>query len=86
MTVPPGEKQEKGGGQSPWALAFRIVSDFGVTIAVPAVLLSWLGNKAELHFYTRPVFIIGGFFLAMLLSGFLVYRKAKKYADLYQKM
>ncbi|MBI4121930.1 MAG: AtpZ/AtpI family protein [Parcubacteria group bacterium] len=71
---------------SPWSLALRIMSDFGVTIAVPVVLFAWLGKRLDLHYQTSPWFLILGFALALLLSGTMVYRKAKIYARLYKKM
>ncbi len=77
---------EENNKPSQWALSLRIVSDFGFTIAVPIVVLAWIGKLIDTHYQTKPVFIIIGFVLAAGLSGFMIYRKAKYYAQLYKNM
>ena len=86
MTDLPEQKLKEKSGPTPWSLALRITSDFGVTIAVPAVLFSWIGKQLDMRYQTKPWFIILGLAVALTLSGFSIYRKAKKYAKIYKKL
>lgn len=69
-----------------YLFALRIVGDFGVSIAVPIVILAVIGQKIDEKYHTAPVFLILGFVVAALLSGRIIYKKAKKYGEEYQKM
>lgn len=73
-------------GPSQWSLSLRIVSDFGITIAVPVVVFALIGKRLDAYFQTKPVFIIVAFALAAIFSAAVIYRKAKYYAQLYKKM
>ncbi len=66
--------------------ALRIMGDFWATIAVPVVLFAWIGQRLDETYHRAPLFLILGFVLAALLSGKIIYTKAKKYGDEYQKM
>jgi len=67
-------------------MGFRVIGDIGVTIALPVVFFSWLGKTLDERWGTRPYLLIGGFFLAALLSSVIIYRKAKKYGEEYQRL
>lgn len=69
-----------------YMFALRIVGDFGVTIAVPVVILVLIGQWLDNKWHTSPLFTILGFIVAALLSGIIIYRKAKRYGAEYQKL
>lgn len=66
--------------------AFRIIGDFGVSIALPVVLLVLLGQYLERIYGHAPLFTILGFIIAALVTTKLIVKKAKKYGEEYQKM
>lgn len=76
----------KGIERSYYLLALKIAGDFGATIAVPVVLLAWLGQKIDARLDTRPAFLIAGFATAALFSGWSIYHKAKRYGADYQRL
>lgn len=69
-----------------YMFALRIVGDFGITIAVPVVILSWLGTYFDEQYGTKPWLLVVGFVISALFSGGIVYSKAKKYNAEYQKL
>lgn len=58
--------------------ALRLAWNLGYLIALPAVLFGFVGAYADRTFGTSPWCIIGGFVLALLLSGFAVWRKVQE--------
>lgn len=69
-----------------WVFALRIIGDFGVTIAVPIVAFALLGKWLDGRFGTRPYLLIVGFVLAAIISGRLIYTKAKRLGKEYQSL
>lgn len=69
-----------------YLFAFRIMGDFGATIAVPVVLFVLLGKYLEDHYGHAPWFTIIGFVLAAVLTAKLITKKAKRYGQEYQNM
>ena len=67
-------------------MGLRIVGDFGATIAVPVVLFVLTGQWLEGKYGHAPWFTVGGFILAALLSGKMIYKKAKAYGKEYQEL
>jgi hypothetical protein len=66
--------------------ALRIMADFGLTIAAPAVILAMAGKALDVRFGTAPWLLIAGFALAAVCTGALIARKAKRYGEEYQKL
>jgi len=65
-------------------LGFKIVGDFGATIAVPVVLFAYLGRRVDTYFSTSgPWFTILGFILAATVTTVMIRRKAKAYGKEY---
>ncbi|MFH1047734.1 MAG: AtpZ/AtpI family protein [Patescibacteria group bacterium] len=64
-------------------LGLRIVGEFGVIIAAPIVILAVLGHWLDERYSTAPLFLIGGFILAAVLSGISIYRRAKQFGREY---
>ncbi len=69
-----------------WVFAVKIIGDFGVTLAVPVVILVFLGQKLDQHYESLILFTVMGFILAALISGKLIYKKAKAYGKEYQEL
>jgi len=67
-------------------LGVRILGDFGATIAVPVVLFVLIGQWLEGKYGHGPWFTIIGFVLASVLSGKMIYKKAKWYGQAYQNI
>lgn len=78
------QKQKKE--RAYWLLGVRIMSDFGLAIAVPVVVLVLIGSWLDWRWGTRPLMIIIAFALAFVVSSVSVYRKAKKYAHEYKEI
>ncbi|MFH1789450.1 MAG: AtpZ/AtpI family protein [bacterium] len=66
--------------------ALRIIGDFGASIAVPVVLLTLIGGHFDEKYNSTPLFTIIGFAVAAFISIKIIYKKAKKYGQQYQKM
>lgn len=64
-------------------LALRIAGDFGVTIAVPVVVMAALGKQLDLRYGTWPWLTVLGFLVAAALTVYLIHQKTKRYADEY---
>lgn len=69
-----------------WLFGLRIAGDFGATIAIPVVVFAYLGKRLDARWGTAPWILIVGFVLAALISGALIYRKAKRYGKDYQEL
>ena len=80
------KKQKKTSDREYYFFALRIVGDFGASIALPVVIFVILGQWLDGKYDKSPLFTVMGFALAALLSGKMIYRKAKKYGLLYQSL
>lgn len=79
--------QTKGASDREYILfAFRIMSDLVLTIAVPVVLLTYIGKTLDAAYGTKPWLLAAGFALAAIISGAAIWRKAKRYGAEYQSM
>ncbi|HRH23082.1 MAG TPA: AtpZ/AtpI family protein [Candidatus Magasanikbacteria bacterium] len=65
-------------------LGLAIIGDFGATIAIPVVAFVLIGQWLEGKYGHEPWFTISGFVLAALISGRMIYTKAKEYNAKYQ--
>lgn len=68
-----------------YALAIRIAADFGVSIAVPALIASYAGVKLDERFGTKPWILFILLALALATTVVIIVKKANYYAKLYQK-
>lgn len=80
------EKPKKTSDRAYYLFALRIVGDFGASIAVPVVLFVLLGQYLDKRWHSGPFLTILGFVVAALISGRIIYRKAKLYGEEYQKL
>ena len=67
-------------------MAFRIIADFGVTIAVPVVLFTYLGRKLDAYSGVGPWCTVLGFVVAAGLTTVLIRRKANWYGQEYSAL
>ena len=73
-------------GRKYMLMGFRIVGDFGATIAIPVVVSVLVAQKLESKYGGAPLITIIGFILAGLLTGYIVNKKAKEYGQEYKKL
>lgn len=64
----------------------RIMVDFGATLALPVVFLAWLGRRLDSRHGTSPWLTIAGFALAAFISGYVIWKKAKRYGREYEAL
>lgn len=76
------DKQE----QKYLSFAMRILGDFGVTIAAPAVAGTFLGIWLDKKFQTTPWFLLFCLVFALIFTGIIVYKKAKKYGKEFEHL
>lgn len=69
-----------------YLLGLRIAGDFGVTIAGPVVIFVLIGQWVDRTYRSAPWATILAFLLAALISGKIVYKKAKDYAQQYKEL
>lgn len=67
-----------------YKLAFKIAADFGVTIAVPALIAAYFGQKLDEKWGTYPLMLLILITIAFIFTAIFVVRKAYYYAKLYQ--
>lgn len=80
------EQKQSKNDRSYYLFALKIVGDFGATIAIPVVALTLLGKYLDQRWQTGPRLLILGFILSLLISGRIIYRKAKRYGQEYQQL
>lgn len=69
-----------------YLFGFRVIGDFGATIALPAVAAAWIGSKLDARWGTKPFLLIGCLALAAALTAISVRRKALAYGKEYQAL
>ncbi len=60
-------------------LGLRITGDFGAVIAAPVVVFVLIGQWLDKRYDISPWATVGAFVLAALVSGKIIYKKAKAY-------
>lgn len=69
-----------------WMFALKIVGDFGASIAIPVVAFVLLGQWVDKRLESSPWATVAGFASAALISGKIIYTKAKQYGQQYQNL
>lgn len=69
-----------------YIFAFKALGDFGVTIAVPAVVAALAGKWLDTKFASSPKYTIILFTIAFVLTILIVVRKVKRYGKEYQEL
>ena len=67
-----------------YLFALRIIGDFGASIAIPVVVFVLIGQWLDGKYEKSPWFTVIAFALAVVLSGKMIYKKAKRYGKEYQ--
>ncbi len=80
------KRQNKTTDRQYYLFAFRIIGDFGMTIAVPVVVFVLIGQYLDGKYNTGPWFMVAGFVVAGLITAKLIHKKARMYGDEYQAM
>ncbi len=62
-------------------LGVRIAGDFGAVIAVPVVIFVLIGRWIDAKYDIGPWATVGAFVLSALISGNMIYKKAKEYGQ-----
>ena len=73
-------------GRKYMLMGFRIVGDFGATIAIPVVVFVLIAQKLESKYGGSPWLTVIAFVLAGLLTGYIINKKAKEYGQEYKKL
>ena len=63
------------------SIFYRTVSlawDLGYSIAIPLAAFAFLGRLLDKKYETSPILLLSGIFLAIMVSGIMVFRKTKK--------
>lgn len=69
-----------------YRLAFKILGDFGVSIAVPVIVFSRLGLYFDEKYGFYPWLTISSFIFAAIFTGISINKKAKRYAQEYENI
>lgn len=67
-------------------MGMRIIGDFGAAIAVPVVVFVLLGQWLDEKYDAGYKFTISAFVLAAVVSGRILYKKAKAYGAEFQSL
>ncbi len=67
-------------------MGMRIIGDFGAAIAIPVVAFVLAGQWLDGKYDAGYKFTIGAFVLSALVSGRILYKKAKAYGAEFQKL
>jgi len=78
--------QKKTSDAAYYRFAMRAMSDFGVSIAVPAVVAAFLGIWLDRKFGTTPWLMFIGLAAAFSSTYFVVRIKAKEYAKKFEEL
>ncbi len=60
-------------------IALSQVFEMGYLIAIPIVILAFVGRHLDLRYDASPWFLLVGIFLSVLLSSYLVYTRMKRF-------
>lgn len=79
-------QEEKNKSREYYLFAFRIIGDFGASIAAPVVLLALLGKYLDGKYGSAPWLTVIGFALAAFISYRLITKRARTYGEEYKKL
>ena len=80
------KNNKKSTSREYYLFAFKIIGDFGASIAAPVVILVLIGQYLDERYQRSPLFTILGFALAALVSAKIIYKKAQIYGQVYKKL
>ncbi len=69
-----------------WVIAMQFV-DTGLRVALPILVLCYIGIRLDKHSHTSPLFTLIGLFSALAISTLLIYKQIKSaYPDFFAVM
>lgn len=80
------KKIKKTSDRDFYMLAFRILGDFGATIALPVVIFVIIGQWLDGRYDKGPLFTVLAFVFAATLTAKMIHKKSKTYGDEYQNL
>lgn len=81
------EKQPKKSSDREYYLfAFRIIGDFGVSIAAPIIVFVLVGQYLDEKYGTNPWLTVLAIVIAALITAKIIHRKAKRYGKEYEEL
>ncbi len=69
-----------------YVFGLKIAGDFGMAIAAPVVAFVLIGRELDSRYGQGWLFTVIAFILAAAVSGIIIYRKAKRYGQEYQRL
>lgn len=69
-----------------YMLGFKIMGDFGASIAVPVIIFVLIGKWLQTKYGFAPFGVIGGFVLAATTSILSIRKKVKSYSQEYNSL
>jgi len=69
-----------------YRFAMRVMGDFGVTIAVPAVVAAFVGIWLDKKLETTPWFLILGLIAAFAATFLVIKKKAQLYSKQFEDL
>ena len=66
-----------------YLLGLRIAGDFGAVIAVPIIVFVSIGQKLDSYYNIQPWCTVLAFILSAIISGAIIYKRAKSYGKIY---
>lgn len=82
----PADGTKKPGRREYYLFAFRIMGDFGISIAVPAILAALLGQYLDGKYGKYPLFTILSLITAFLITIRIIQKKSKSYGEEFARM
>ncbi len=83
-TPPTKGSSGKDANREGWFIALQLL-DTTWRVALPILLLSFIGAKLDKHYGTMPRYTLIGFFVSLALSTTLVYKQIKNlYPDFFK--
>lgn len=66
-----------------WLIGMQLL-DTSWRVALPILLLSYVGISLDRHFHTNPLYSLIGFFTSLVVASILVYKQVKAtYPDFF---
>lgn len=78
------EEKKNKTKRTPYAVAFGLMGELGIEIAVPVVLLAKAGQWLDGKYGTEPKLLIAGFVLSFLISASIIWKRAKHFQKMYE--
>lgn len=80
------KKNQKPTERDFYLFAFKILGDFGASIALPVVVFVLIGQWLDNKYDKGPLFTIIAFVIAAALTVKIIHKKAKRYGEEYQSL